>query len=117
MAAGFSVGAVCYATTAQAVDAYYSTLNPVSASISSTVTLYVDYSKTSGAWRKNTYQINSGGDYTLKTSTAVPSTVYGDCTTINTPSENFTDGLLLGWGVAAAMVAAYAIHLLRRALI
>jgi len=32
------------------------------------------------------------------------------------PATNFTDGAVLGWGVVAAMAAAYAIHLLRRAL-
>lgn len=32
------------------------------------------------------------------------------------PSTGFSDGLTLGWGIAAAMVAAYGIHVLRRAL-
>lgn len=32
------------------------------------------------------------------------------------PVTNFSDGAVLGWGVVAAMAAAYAIHLLRRAL-
>jgi len=35
---------------------------------------------------------------------------------LGTPEDQFTDGLTLGWGVVAAMVAAYAIHLLRRGL-
>lgn len=32
------------------------------------------------------------------------------------PVTGFTDGAVLGWGVAAAMVAAWAVHSLRRAL-
>lgn len=32
------------------------------------------------------------------------------------PEASFNDGLTLGWAVVAAMVAAYAIHLLRKAL-
>lgn len=32
------------------------------------------------------------------------------------PEESFSDGMSLGWGVAAAMVAAWAIVHLRRAL-
>lgn len=32
------------------------------------------------------------------------------------PVSHFSDGMALGWGVVAAMVGAYAIHLLRRAL-
>lgn len=32
------------------------------------------------------------------------------------PTTNFTDGMILGWGVVAAMAAAYGIHLMRRAL-
>lgn len=31
------------------------------------------------------------------------------------PTSGFTDGMTLGWGVAAAMAAAWAIHTLRRA--
>lgn len=32
------------------------------------------------------------------------------------PVTGFTDGVLLGWGVALAMVVAWAIHVLRRAI-
>lgn len=32
------------------------------------------------------------------------------------PATGFTDGMTLGWGVAAAMAAAWAIHSMRRAL-
>jgi len=32
------------------------------------------------------------------------------------PEASFSDGVILGWGVVAAMVAAYAVHLLRRSL-
>lgn len=31
------------------------------------------------------------------------------------PQTGFTDGMVLGWGVAAAMAAAWAIHAMRRA--
>lgn len=31
------------------------------------------------------------------------------------PETGFTDGMTLGWGVAAAMAAAWAIHAMRRA--
>jgi hypothetical protein len=33
-----------------------------------------------------------------------------------TPTQNFIDGNLLGWGVVAAMVLAWSIHVLRRAI-
>ena len=33
-----------------------------------------------------------------------------------TPAEMFIDGNLLGWGVAAAMAAAWSLHVLRRAI-
>lgn len=32
------------------------------------------------------------------------------------PTTGFSDGMELGWGVVAAMAAAYGVHLLRRAL-
>lgn len=33
------------------------------------------------------------------------------------PTTGFSDGMVLGWGVVAAMSAAYGVHLLRRALL
>lgn len=45
---------------------------------------------------------------------AVPVTVSATATT--SPEAAFSDGLVLGWGVVAAMVAAYAVTMLRRAL-
>lgn len=33
------------------------------------------------------------------------------------PTTHFSDGMILGWGVVAAMSAAYGIHLLRRSLL
>lgn len=44
----------------------------------------------------------------------VPS--FQPCDTTDIPYQNFADGAMLGWGVAAAMVAAWAIHTLRRGL-
>lgn len=46
--------------------------------------------------------------------TAMAVTVSPTATT--SPEAAFSDGLVLGWGVVAAMVAAYAITILRRAL-
>lgn len=33
------------------------------------------------------------------------------------PQTGFTDGMALGWGVAAAMAVAWSIHVLRRAIL
>lgn len=59
--------------------------------------------------------ITSPGGEFVSGSTVVITPVSLQPETLN-PGTNFTDGALLGWGVVAAMVAAWAITILRRAL-
>lgn len=64
-----------------------------------------------GVLTLNTYSITSGGQKTQVSS--VPYTAYGyACDT----SDNFFDGMALGWGVVLAMAVAWGIHVLRRGL-
>lgn len=103
MSAGHVVGSLCV-DVAASTDAFYSTLLP--AVTPGNPSYYSFASKDSGVWNLHTY----ANGVLLNTSTlSVPS--FASCDT----TETFYDGMALGWGVVAAMVAAFAIHALRRA--
>lgn len=111
MAAGFSVGGLCFSTEVEALDAHYSALEPVAVSVSNTQTLIHAYTKANDVWSITTYSVNpASGAVSNLSSVSAPANVVGACTTFNNPTENFTDGMTLGWAVAAAMIAAYAIR-------
>lgn len=104
MAAGAIVAGQCVDASA-AADLFYSNTAPA---ISAGAPEYITQLERSGSgWSAVTY---SGGS--LVSTSALQSPAFATCDT----SEGFTDGLTLGWMVAVAMVAAYSIHLLRRAI-
>lgn len=118
MSVGYSVGAVCYSTSAQAVDAYYSG-QPTATLISSTDVVQSVYQKDIGSstWFLEKITYTSNGTRTLNWYYAHPlSETFGSCTLPNSPFENFTDGSVLGWGIAAAMVLAWGVSLIRKGL-
>lgn len=104
MAAGHVVGSACV-DVATSADAFFSTIAP--ATTPGLVTYYSQASKESGVWYLKTY-----ANGTLVTTSPLTAPAFASCDT----TANFFDGLALGWAVVAAMVAAYAVHLLRRAL-
>jgi hypothetical protein len=105
MAAGHIVNGVCV-DVAASTDAYYSQLPPV-ASAGSPV-YQTQATKDVSTWYLNTTQ-----DGLPFSSFELVPPVFASCDT----TETFFDGLVLGWGVAGAMVAAYAVHLLRRGIL
>lgn len=72
----------------------------------------------SGAWSLNykTCTTGTASPTCSPYSVAAPTNVVGSCTLTPSadPVQEFTDGNLLGWGVVAAMVAAWGITVLRR---
>lgn len=104
MAAGHIVGAACV-DVAASTDAYFSTITPVTTP--GDVTYFSQASKDAGVWYLKTY-----ADGSIVTTSPLIAPAFASCDT----TANFFDGLALGWAVVAAMVAAYAVHLLRRAL-
>lgn len=104
MAAGYTVGTQCV-DAATATDAYYSNTFPATTSGADTYTSM--YLRDATGWQQATFK---NGVEILRTAAVTP--ILPPCDT----AANFNDGQILGWGVVAAMVAAYAIHLLRRSL-
>ena len=102
MAAGVVAAGRCVDASA-AVDLYYSSAGPsVSAGSPEFVT---QLERTVSGWFAVTY---SGGSVVNTATMQAPA--FAACDT----TESFHDGMTLGWGVGAIMIAAYAIHLLRR---
>lgn len=123
MATGFAIANQCYETKQAADDAYYSA-QPIIVFSSPTdqqVAIIYQPTKTGfgGAW-VNTFQVADvvGPGYYSQGSTDIIDRTYPTCdfTSPQTDTERFLDGNVLGWGVALAMVAAWAIHTMRRGL-
>lgn len=104
MSAGHIVAGQCVDVAASS-DAYFSTLQPVASATNPAY--FTVASKNLNDWYLLTY---SGPD--LVSSTLLASPIFASCDT----TEQFMDGLAVGWGIVAAMVAAWAIHVLRRGL-
>lgn len=98
MAAGHIVGGRCV-DVAASLDAYYGMSLPVHSTGSpayiSTIT------KSGASWRHDTYQ-----DGALISSVPAPTPTFSTCDT----TENFFDGMTLGWGVALVMITVYVIR-------
>lgn len=108
MAAGYLLGNVCYPLLADATAAYWS---KAAGGITPGTTSYITQFEWSGtAWVVKRYTLSSGGTLTLNTTTTLPALSFPTCDT----SSSFTDGMTIGWGVAAAIVGAWVIKNLRR---
>jgi hypothetical protein len=110
MADGFLNAAVCYGLQEQAMDARLSAGAP---SHTAGSTAYVsEFVKEAGVWRLKVYSADAGGQLMLRTDAVAPAHSFPSCDTM----ESFKDGQVLGWGVVAAMVAAWCIASMRRGL-
>lgn len=107
---GFRVGDVCYPTSGEALDHFYSLASPSMAP--ATTTAYTTFTNVGGVWQMAKYSINSSGVWSLNYSTTAPVVNFASCTVLDDATTQFTDGVTLGWGVAAAMVAAWSIKFL-----
>jgi hypothetical protein len=110
MAAGFLYQGQCYATLSDATAAHWSE-NPA-AFLPGSTSYIIDIGFSGTAWQIKKYTLASNGTLTLNTTTNLPALTFPTCET----SQNFTDGMELGWGVAAALVAAWLVKILRRGL-
>ena len=111
MATGYLYDQICFPTLGEATAAKW---QKQPAGVTAGTTSYItnfDYS--GSAWQIKRYTLSSTGTLTLNTTTAAPLQTFPTCDTFT----NFNDGLTLGWGVVAAMVAAYAFTLMRKGLI
>lgn len=111
MATGYLYNSICFPSFSEATAARWSEVKP---GISAGATSYLTDVQWSGTvWQIKRYTLSSTGALTLNTTTAAPTLSFPTCDTFT----NFNDGMTLGWGVVAAMVAAYAFTLMRKGLI
>lgn len=107
---GYAYSGRCFSTVDDVTDAYF-TGRPVE--VTSGATSYAtEFSKSGGVWESKGYSIDAAGVWTLRYTSAASVPSFPSCD----PAESFNDGLILGWGIAFAMVAAWAISHMRRGL-
>lgn len=118
MAAGFGAVGACFATSQEAIDAHWGS-QPVTSTSATTSGIFYYHSP-----------VKSGADWVLSTDRCAMTEAALSCTRgtstlptytptaciLNDSIDSFTDGALLGWGVVAAMVAAWLFLQMRRAL-
>lgn len=110
MADGALVGSVCYLSQDAAADAYYSAVAP--SQTPGGTTYLSEFVKVSGVWKLRRYQVSSAGDVSMLTDAVAPAITFPTCD----PAGSFKDGMTVGWGVVAAMIAAWAVVTVRRGL-
>lgn len=99
----------CFSSQAEALDVFYTRAAPAQTPGS---TSYVnEFVKSGTVWQMKQYSVSSTGVWTTLSTTAAPVITFPSCD----PSASFMDGLTIGWGVAAAMVAAASLALMKRA--
>jgi len=117
MALGYSVRGQCFATAQEALDAFYTNTPPFMSPLTGTTSFYkFHYQLTGTTWQLRSETITVLGDKVINFTVTAPTNIYGSCTLPADAASNFADGMTLGWGVAAAMVFAWAIWVLRRGL-
>jgi len=119
MATGYGSNGSCFASVTDAVNDHYGSALIDSYDFLASGHGTTQFNYVAGAWQRETTQCyyNSTTPYNcvLRVDAARPYTPY-PCTLqpSDDPVQQFTDGAILGWGIAAAMVAAWAVTVLRR---
>ena len=108
MASGALFAGRCYLSTPDAVDAYFLSMPPQV--ISGATSYATSFQKFGSAWYSVGFSINASGVWTQRYSTISPSPSFPTCD----PSASFKDGMVIGWGVATALVIAASIRFLQR---
>lgn len=101
---------VCHSSVASAADAYFTSIAP-SLLVSSTTSYQLYYLPISGVWNLRKVTISSTGVPTVNFTVPVAPPTFQNCDL----TQNYFDGMQIGWGVVAAMVFAYAIVFLKKA--
>lgn len=104
------VGNVCYPTVSSATDAFFSSL-PVSIITSSASTFRLLHLKVGSQWKQNKVVYNSTGLETQIYTVDITAPTFPPCD----PTQSYFDGMQIGWGIVAAMIAVYAVILIRKA--
>lgn len=98
----------CFQSQSEAVDSYYSMVAP--SQTPGSPSYVMQFSKAGAVWYQNSFSVSSGGAWTTLSSSIAPVPTFPACD----PSENFLDGVTIGWGIASAMILVSALMLARR---
>lgn len=101
---------VCHQSLGAAADAYFGAI-PVALDVTSSMSYQLEYLKISGIWylRKTTF--SSSGVATINFTVPGVTPVFPDCDA----TASFFDGMQIGWGVVAAMAAAFSVIFIKKA--
>lgn len=103
-------GNKCHADQQQALDHYYGNSSPgVSAGPNSYIGVF---ERSESGWTYKRTTIDDAGNAVGIYRVAAPSVVFPECDVY----ESFKDGMMLGWGVTVAMIAAFCVVVMRRGL-
>lgn len=105
---GYLARGQCFSTASDAADAHFSGQGP---SYTAGDTSYQSwFEKVSGVWMIKRQSISSAGAVTNLTSSAVTVPSFPMCDEL----MQFNDGILVGWGIATVMVAAWGFSKIRQ---
>lgn len=107
---GARYGTTCYATNTDAADAYFSSSGPFYTAGSTSYNSWFE-KNVSNVWQLKRQSISSTGTVTNLTTSNATVPTFPTCD----QSEQFLDGVAVGWGIAAAMVAVWGFRLMMRA--
>lgn len=106
---GSQFNGTCYPDQGSAFTAYLASSGAV-AQTPGTTSYLNRFEYVSGVWRLRQYSIASNGVITQRSDTAYPLPLFPACD----PAGAYQDGLVIGWGIAAAIICATALMLVRR---
>jgi len=105
---GALLGSVCYPTQSAAVDAHFAGKGP---SYTAGATSYLSwFEQTAGVWQIKRQSISSTGVITNLTTSNATVPTFPVCDDV----APFNDGLVVGWGIATAMVLAWGYSMIRK---
>lgn len=105
---GALLGTRCLPSQADALAAYY---GGVPASVVPGPTSYVlRFELDGGTWKSVGYSVDGHGTWTRHYATSAPVLTFPECDAI----EGLKDGMLIGWGVATAMICVAAVMYMKR---
>lgn len=106
---GHLVNGRCFSTLDAATDSFYSVAGM---KVYAATTSYEHYFyKSAGVWRHKSNTLTSTGTRNQRYDIVAPVPAFPACD----PAASFFDGISIGWGIAAAMIAASSFALMRRA--
>jgi hypothetical protein len=104
----------CYASAEKLNAAIFGSVPPQVSHAADGSTMLTWFATTNGVnWSMNTYRTPAAGGGSAQTWSESAGSYWGLVPECN-PAEGFTDGITVGWGIAAAIILAASLRLLKR---